>query len=308
LMHMPFQPQRLLQPAQEPLAHLLSLLQVTLPAEAAYTLAAKNFIQAVLNYFQNLQTILSPAQQAQLGPWLMSLTQALEEEEQAFIKRLEKLESELQAEGGEKTHQKEGWLGRILRQVNGIAQRIEKQAPDQQEEVKRILQRFQQEARHLQAQLSGLQTYLSAEAVQSQISGPAQSLEPQPLLMIPAYIQSLGYPVEICLQENPKEKESGSGKSGGSQIQLSVKTHTLGTLIFQISTQGKALHLRLGVEKKSTQAWIQPYLEALPQKLSDLPWEIQSLQTYLIAPEYQGHNLIARQMRTKYRQGAIDAL
>jgi hypothetical protein len=70
----------------------------------------------------------------------------------------------------------------------------------------------------------------------------------------------------------------------------------------------KRLRVRLGVENRTLHGWMQPYLEALSRKLEGLSFEIEPVQCYIVPTEQQGPNLIARQIRTRYRRSAIDAL
>jgi hypothetical protein len=309
LMHTDLNPRSLLQPIQEPLAHLLGLLQACLPASARYTQLAQAFLVLVQNHLQQWQQLLSPAQQAQLGPWLIGLTDQLQELESAFTEKLDLCESELAAEGGEIPQEGDSWLSRILKQFKGIAGQIARKRPELQAETQQILRRFQQEVNHLEEQLSSLQLYMQSDQGHlAQNDSPlAKQQTNQPQLLVPVFIQSLGYPVEISIRQQ-SEESSGRSSEGATVIHLNIRTHTLGTLVFSLNLRGKNLIIRLGVEKHTIKEWLQPYLDALQQKLGEFPFEIQSIQSYVVSNQNHGHNIIARQMRTRYRRSAIDAL
>ena len=311
LLHSDLNPRALLQPVQEPLAHLLGLLQASLPATLRYTQLAQAFLLLVQNHLQHWQQLLSPAQQAQLGPWLIGLAEQLQTEETRFQSELDSAEAELVEEGGEVPQPGESWLARVLRQLKGIARHIAEKQPELREETQQILRRFMQQAQHLEDQLSSLQLFMQTDPGPGvQADGQKGSAQPPSAqMLIPAFIQSLGYPVEISIRPQTDE-EGGQGRNGqkGTLIQLNIRTHTLGTLVFSLNMRGKELRIRLGVEKRQIQAWLQPYLDALQQKLAEFPFEVQSIQSYVVPNAHAGHNLIARQMRTRYRRSSIDAL
>ncbi|MGE3724884.1 MAG: hypothetical protein AB7I41_04990 [Candidatus Sericytochromatia bacterium] len=310
LLHSDLNPRALLQPVQEPLAHLLGLLQASLPASLRYTQLAQAFLLLVQNHLQLCQQLLSPAQQAQLGPWLIGLSEQLLAEDTRFKSALDSAEAELVEEGGEVPQPGESWLARVLRQLKGMARQIAEKQPELREETQLILRRFMQQAQLLEDQLSSLQLFMQTDpgpsAQAEGAKGANQSTSPQ--LLIPAFIQSLGYPVEISIRPQTEEGGQGQGGTAGTLIQLNIRTHTLGTLVFSLNMRGKALRIRLGVEKRQIQEWLQPYLDALQQKLGEFPFEIQSIQSYVVPSAHAGHNLIARQMRTRYRRSSIDAL
>lgn len=300
LQHLPLEPKALLQPIQETLGHLLALVQGIRLQNPTHQQAAMAYLQHLQEFFSQSQQLLMPTQQALLGPWLMGLTDQLQRLEQTFMAHLAQFAQKL---GFQQEAATEGWLTQVIRQVNQLVEQLAAEIPEKREELDALRKRFQQAAGHLREELASLQLYTQIEPQLAR-----NTSNPLPLqLIIPAFIQSLGYPVEILLQESP-QREKGAKSQGGTQIQLNIKTHTLGTLLFSLEQRRSRLHIRLGVENVRIRDWLQPYLEALSQKLADFSWQVESLQTWIVPQGTASRNLIARQMYTRYRHSAIEAL
>jgi hypothetical protein len=294
LTQMDWHPRQLLQKIQEPLAHLLALLQTSLWGQQPQALPMQRYLLHLQQYFQQVQQLLSPGQQIAPGPWLLSLSTRLQALETDFLAKLPEYEAALHDDSPPLP----GLFRRVIRQVGRQAERLASEQPERREEIQQALARFQQETHHLQEKLSALQGFMAAE--QSQESGARQ-------LLLPVWFQALGYPAEISIRERPEGEPGQSGRQQ-TEIQLKIDTHTLGPLLFSLHLRADGLHLRLGVESARIRQWIQPYLEALAQKLGDLPWTIQTLQVWIMPQAHQGHNLITRQMYARYRRASIDAL
>lgn len=125
--------------------------------------------------------------------------------------------------------------------------------------------------------------------------------------LLPLFIQGLNYPVEMLIQQRQDdEKQPGQRQD---EVYLTVQTHTMGTCVIGLSLVGqKRLRIKLGVNNAKIQQFVQPYIDALQQQLSHLPWELDSVHCYVLPAEPPAANMMARQLYRRYHRQAIAAL
>jgi hypothetical protein len=287
-------PRLFLQPGQEPLQRLLYVVQHG-GLDSVLMQAAEAWLVQALQHIKGLQQLLSP-QANVLATWLAGLSQRLQDEEEQYQAALPELEAAL-AEAGVVLPTAQG-LARLQKTAQALCQAMQ-QYPELAAELAGLPQEIERNLGGLQQQLDNLGLLVPVAAHTESLPTPVQQL------LLPLFVQGLNYPVEVSVQE--RTPESGGGEKS-TAINLSVKTHTLGNVLFTLVLTQKRLRVRLGVENRTLHGWMQPYLEALSRKLEGLSFEIEPVQCYIVPTEQQGPNLIARQIRTRYRRSAIDAL
>lgn len=280
-------PQQWLGPLQQLLSQMISLL----PAQGATQQAL--IMDNLHNLLQQAMELLQPKNsQAQLGNWLMQVGSQLADVSSRIQSQIRSL--------GQESALEEHWLGQLLASLLGLSSWIEEQEPDKREQVRRFRAQLREHLPSLRQSFESLSLFHLAESQQ----GPQNN---QTLTQyLPVMLQSLGYPAEILVRSEAEDAHD-AGRAE-SEVQLLVQTHTLGQIHISLRLNSGQLKIRLGLERRETQRWLNPYLEALTQKLEDLPWTIGSIQTYVMPPELNSAPVLAHHLHRRYGRSAIQAL
>ncbi|MGV3523265.1 MAG: hypothetical protein ACO1RX_03525 [Candidatus Sericytochromatia bacterium] len=279
-------PQQWLNPLQQLLGQLSSLLP---PEQAAPE------IQQALETVQALQTLLQP-RSSQLGSWMSGVAGQIGQLSERLRHQINSLTRQSVADPGESGD----WLESLLDALLGLSDWVAEHEPAKAGQARQLRANAQQQLKTLRQSVDALNYFQAADA-----AAPSGA-PPNPVQYIPALIQHLGYPVEILVR--PDGEADNPASEGRSEVELAVQTHTLGQLHLSLRFSRDQLSVRVGLESRELQTWVQPYLDALQHKLEPLPWRLQHVQTYLMGPHQRQTAVLGRQLQTRYGHGAIGRL
>ncbi|MEZ0373463.1 MAG: hypothetical protein ACAI44_30520, partial [Candidatus Sericytochromatia bacterium] len=242
-----------------------------------------------------VQNLLQP-RSSQLGNWMMGVGSQLANASSRISEQVRSLNQNLGSE--------EHWLGQLLSSLLGLSSWLEDEEPQKREQIKRFRAQLREQMPGLRQSFESLSFFHAAEASPH---APQNSQQTQQLTQyLPTMLHSLGYPVEILVRHDEEDPQNPG--SQGTDVQLTVQTHTLGQLYLSLRFSGSKLQIRIGLERREIQRWLNPYLEALQQKLENLPWSIGSVQTYVMPQEQSGAPLLAHHLYKKYGRSAIEGI
>ncbi len=194
------------------------------------------------------------------------------------------------------------WIETLLAALLGICEQLAEAEPEKAEQARRFQQQLQEQMHQFRAGLDAVEGYHQAEAFQQQ----QQGLAPIPTQIIPAILQQFNFPMEMLVQRD-QEPDPVTGEKH-TDILLTVQTHSLGQICIDLKFLGSNLKVRLGVERHEIQGWLRPYAASLKQKMSALPWEVTTIDTYVMPAERSQAPVLAQQMYRKYGRSAIGSL
>lgn len=285
------QPQQWLGPLQALVGQMQSLLPQgedgPLPASAL------GDIQETLT---ECMSLLQP-RTSQLGNWMMGVGAQLA----AASERLQAQVASLHPDAGAQDH----WIASLLASLLGLSNWLETEEPHKREQLRRFRNQLREQLPGLRQSFESLSFFHAAEAnpAAPQLSQPQQQLTQY----LPTFLQNLGYPVEVLIQPDSEDDPDRPG-TRGTDVQLTVQTHTLGRIYLSLRFSGGKLGIRIGLERRETQRWLAPYLEALQQKLEHLPWQVGSVQTYVMPQEESRAPVIGQHLYKRYGRRAIDSI
>lgn len=283
------QPAQWLGPMQQLLGQMQSLLQGTEapPAQAEVIAQIQSLLDEALPMLQ--------PKTSQLGSWMMGVGSQLADVSSRISEQVNRLG---------RSSDSESWVLVLLQSLLGLSGWLEEQEPHKRDQIRRYRAQLREQMPALRQSFESLSLL---HGLESQTLQASQTSESQPASQyLPAMLQNLGYPVEILVRS---DSEDGHNKGKrDTEVQLTIQTHTLGQIYLSMQFSGQNLRIRVGLEGREQQRWIQPYLEALQQKLGDLPWSVASVQTYVLNHEQAGAPVLAHHLRKRYGRSAIEKL
>ncbi|PKL75721.1 MAG: hypothetical protein CVV27_13900, partial [Candidatus Melainabacteria bacterium HGW-Melainabacteria-1] len=270
-----------------PLQQLLGQMQSLLPAQAASQSAVLAQLQSTLG---EALSLLQPKTN-QIGNWMMGVSAQLNNVSERLSEQVRSL--------GPAPAKEDHWLGQLLSSLLGLCSWLEQEDPQLAEQVRRYRSQLREQMPSLRQSFESLAFIHGAEATAQQ---SAQTITQY----LPVMLQSLGYPAEILVRQGEEDPHAPGQRK--IDVELAIQTHTLGQVYLTLHFAGNRLQIRVGLERRETQRWMAPYLEALQQKLAHLSLSINSIQSYVVPPERQAAPVLAHHLHRRYGRSAIDKL
>lgn len=291
------QPQNLLGGLERVLQQVLSLLpQSQVPAALEEILET---LQAVRMQMQPRADIPGRAQINALSSWMQASLSQLN----TLSERLKTQVQTLQQVSGQPPS--EDWLDGLLSSLLGLLSWLAKSEPRKAEQCKKMRHQVQEQMQQLRQSLTSLGQYHQQEVQGTGPQGPQHSAQPALTQYLPAFVQSLGYPLEILVRQDQEQSQNSDPGQRQTEVQLKIQTHSLGQVYLSLQFRLKRLRIRVGVENRKVQLQLRPALEQLNHQLEYSPWELDPVQVYVMPAELAPQPVIAQHLHRRLSMDAI---